>query len=78
MNIKDENINIEKNLIEIKNEEFFNAVGITKASYGRNIYNNKSAVHKMLSNEWTLLINWSINIGNHHFAVTINNFNIKK
>jgi len=49
--MKDENINIENNLIEIKNEEFFNVTGTTKASYGRNIYNNKSSVHKMLSNE---------------------------
>ncbi len=34
---------------------------------GKNFY-----FKKVLSNEWDLLIDWSINSGNNHFAITIN------
>ncbi len=34
---------------------------------GKNFY-----FKKVLSNEWDLIIDWSINSGNNHFAITIN------
>lgn len=34
--------------------------------------NNSSYYKKMLSNKWDLIVDWSINLGNNHFAITIN------
>lgn len=28
---------------------------------------------KILSNKWDFIVDWSMNLGNHHFAITINN-----
>ena len=33
---------------------------------------NTPSSMKILSNQWVCIIEWSINLGNHHFAVTIN------
>jgi len=63
-----------KELLQNYDQKFINVDGFhyeqtdTKESYFR----------KILSNNWGLIINWSINLGNHHFAITINGMNSSK
>ena len=41
-------------------------------SNNNNKKENTPSSMKILSNQWVCIIEWSINLGNHHFAVTIN------
>lgn len=43
---------------------------INNSSDNSNKKNNNNI--KMLSNQWDYVVDWSINLGNHHFGVTIN------
>ena len=60
---------------EIGNEVdlFLNVVWVAECSDDEENYpGEQSIIRKMLSNKWSDIVQWSIEIGNHHFAITIN------
>ena len=59
--------NRESNVFENKEGEYIYSINEQEPTFKQKL---------MLHNTWTSIIDWSVNLGNNHFAVTISNTNI--
>ena len=69
-------------LIKIRSENFLKNEGVLIFNNQEEKHHYKNHLHisqndkRALFKEWTEVINWSINLGNNHFAITISNTGI--